>query len=181
MHGTRSRLLTILGAGLAAAVLLAAEPVELDKCAELRAPAEAMVGPLSAAPQRTREYYQDMSAVTCRYRSADGWLTVTFVANPDRGQFERMSALVPGSARVDGVGDVAFSIPPTPDQQPAGATIAAYQGGTQVDVEVASGSKTADQLSAELKELARTIASDDRLMHGTDKQPTENQHLQGGG
>ena len=155
--------------------------VKIDKCATLRPQVESLIGSLSAAPARSRAQEQDMPALTCLYRGDGAWLTVSFILYPDRGQFERTASAVQGAARADGVAEVALTIPPTPQQRPAGATIAAYQGGTQFTLEVASGTKSADQLATELAGLARAIASDDRLLHGRDQDDAENQPLQGGG
>ena len=156
-------------------------PVQIDKCATMRPQVESIIGALGSVPARSRAPEQDMPALTCLYRADGAWLTVSFIAYPDRGQFERMASAVQGAVRADGLAETAFSVPPTPQQRPAGATIAAYQSGTQFTLEVASGNKSADQLANELAGLARAIALDDRLVHGLDQDDAENQHLQGGG
>ena len=153
---------------------------EIDKCDTLRAPVQSILGTLSAAPRHTNSLVQDMPTLSCEYRAENGWLTVMIVMGQDRAQFERLAALVPGIKRLDGVADVAFAVPPTPQQRPAGATVSLWHAGTLVTVEAASA-KTADQLGADVANLARAIAGDDRLLHGHDKQGPENQHLQGGG
>ena len=153
---------------------------EIDKCETLRAAAQDIVGTLIAATRRATSLIQDMPTLSCEYRAENGWLTVMFVMGQDRAQFERLAALVPDIKRLDGIAEVAFAVPPTPQQRPAGATVSLWHAGTLVTVEAASA-KTADQLGADVAKLARTITGDDRLLHGHDKQGPENQHLQGGG
>lgn len=155
--------------------------VDIDKCATMRPAVEAIVGTLSSPPRRSFAFMQDMPSLTCDYRADGAWLTVTYIMVRDRGELERLAALVPGIAKLDGLADVAFTIPPSPLQSPAGATIVFLKDGTSVEIQAAANTASADQLTARLTDLARSIASDDRLLHGHDRPPTENQPLQGGG
>ena len=155
--------------------------VDIDKCVTVRPAVEAIIGTLSSAPRRSFAFMQDMPSLTCDYRADGAWLTVTFIMGRDRDEFEHLAALVPGVARLDGVADVALTVPPTPLQSPAGATIVFLQGGTSVEIQAAASTTSANQLTTRVTDLARTIASDDRLLHGHDMQATENQPLQGGG
>ena len=155
--------------------------VDIDKCGTIRAAVERVVGTLSSAPRRSFAFQQDMPSVTCDYRADGAWATVTYVMSRDRGEFEHLAGLVPGIARIDGIADIALTVPPTPLQTPVGATVALFRDGTSVEIQAAASTLSAEQLTARVTELARAIASDDRLLHGHDVQPTENQPLQGGG
>lgn len=155
--------------------------VDIDKCATMRPAVEMTVGTLSSAPRRSFAFMQDMPSLTCDYRADGAWLTVTYIMSRDRGELEHLAALVPGIAKLDGLADVAFTIPPSPLQSPAGATVVFLKDATSVEIQAAASTTSADQLTARVTDLARAIASDDRLLHGHDKPPTENQPLQGGG
>jgi hypothetical protein len=97
----------------------------------------------------------------CVYASADG--TLTFALGPRglaRNDFESVMRLVPNATSLTGIGDSAFSLKVDVASGMAGAAgIVALKGGNYFTVQAASRSKTSEQLSSALQDLAKKAAS----------------------